>query len=358
MSLVVPVIDISGWSGSDPAAREQIAQEVDAACRSIGFMQIVGHGIPADVIDGLGTAMDNFFGLPDDTKATHRAPRPSINRGYSPPAAERLSYSLGIDSPADMFEAFNIGSSVGDYTVADDVELDPEIYADNIWPESSTVPDFQPGAEAWFAEAGRLARTVTSILARALELDEGFFEPYTDHSIDVLRMVNYALPPGVQLQPDQLGMGAHTDFGIVTILWAAPVPGLEILGTDGAWHSVLPAPGAILVNLGDLLEQWTDDRYTSTMHRVVPPTDSEGRSIRRRSAAFFHDGNADALISTLDPCREADGTSSYPDVTVAEHLTQKLSGSRGLELNEHADREAARIGATDSHTATTEEAPA
>ena len=79
------------------------------------------------------------------------------------------------------------------------------------------------------------------------------------------------------------------------------------------------------------------------MHRVVPPTDADGRSIRRRSAAFFHDGNADAVISTLDPCRDPDGSSSYDDVTVAEHLSQKLSGSRGLELNTHADREAARI---------------
>ena len=156
-------------------------------------------------------------------------------------------------------------------------------------------------------------------------------------------MVNYALPEGTQLQPDQLGMGAHTDYGIVTVLWADPVPGLEVLGPDSAWHPVSPAPGALLVNLGDLLARWTNDRYTSTMHRVVPPVDAAGRSVRRRSAAFFHDGNADAVISTLEPCRDAGGSSPYDDVTVAEHLEQKLAGSRGLELNQHASREAARI---------------
>lgn len=106
---------------------------------------------------------------------------------------------------------------------------------------------------------------------------------------------------------------------------------------------MLPVPGALLINLGDLLARWTNDRYTSTMHRVVPPTDASGHSIRRRSAAFFHDGNADALISTLEPCRDADGGSPYDSVTVAEHLAQKLAGSRGLELNQHASREAARI---------------
>jgi len=79
------------------------------------------------------------------------------------------------------------------------------------------------------------------------------------------------------------------------------------------------------------------------MHRVVPPRDAAGTLIRRRSAAFFHDGNADAVISTLEPCRATDGSSSYDDVTVGEHLAQKLSGSRGLELNAHAAREASRL---------------
>ena len=90
-------------------------------------------------------------------------------------------------------------------------------------------------------------------------------------------------------------MGAHTDYGIVTLLWADPVPGLQILDGDGDWCDVQPAPGALLVNLGDLLARWTNDRWMSTMHRVVPPTDADGRLMRRRSAAFFHDGNADAL---------------------------------------------------------------
>eukprot|EP01041_Mallomonas_annulata_P025606 gene25606-46682_t len=182
---------------------------------------------------------------------------------------------------------------------------------------------------------------MTDVFAVALGLPDGYFDPFTDHSIDVLRMVNYALPEGTDLEPDQLGMGAHTDYGIVTILWADAVPGLQVLDRAGAWHPVVPAPGALLVNLGDLLARWTNDRWMSTMHRVVPPTGPDGRSTRRRSAAFFHDGNADALISTLAPCRTADGP-GYDDVTVAEHPAQKLSGSRGLELNDHASREAAR----------------
>lgn len=335
---LVPVIDISGWESGDATVRDAIAGTIDDACRTIGFMQITGHGLPDSTIAALTNAIDGVFALDAEVKAQYQAPRPSINRGYAPPKSERLSYSLGVDSPADMFEAFNVG-----VTHDAPAGVNPDMYPDNIWPDPSGVPNFQADVQCWLDAVGGLARRMTSIFAHALGERPDFFESLTDRSIDVLRMVNYAIPEGTALEQGQLGMGAHTDYGIVTILWADPVPGLEVLGPDGAWKSVTPQPGALLINLGDLLARWTNDQYRSTMHRVVPPMDGDGRSIRRRSAAFFHDGNADAVVSTLRTCRDADGGSPYEDVTVAEHLAQKLGGSRGLELNEHAGREAARI---------------
>jgi isopenicillin N synthase-like dioxygenase len=342
-TFVVPTVNLTGWVTGDAATRAKIAADLDEACRSVGFMQIIGHGIAQPVIDGLAAALDELFELPLEIKRRYTAPRPSINRGYSPPGSERLSYSLGVDSPVDLFEAFNVGANIDDFPGMD---LDAEVYARNIWPDPDLVSSFRSHVDTWFQHAGALARRLTTVFALALGLPEDYFARFTDHSIDVLRMVNYALPEGTQLEPDQLGMGAHTDYGIVTVLWADPVPGLEILDHEGNWHSVIPAPGALLINLGDLLARWTNDRWMSTMHRVVAPTDASGRSLRRRSAAFFHDGNADALISTLEPCRAPDGSTPYDDVTVAEHLAQKLAGSRGLALNDHAAREAARIRAT------------
>ncbi|MEM9614333.1 MAG: 2OG-Fe(II) oxygenase family protein [Actinomycetota bacterium] len=336
----VPTIDVSGWIDGDDAELDHIARAVDDACRTVGFMQVVGHGIGEHAVDGLTRAMDAFFAQPLDAKLALVPPRPSINRGYTAVKSERLSYSLGVDSPADLFEAFNVGASRDDFPHLD---LEGDDYALNLWPAIEAVPAFQAGVEAWFGEVAAFAHRMTSILARALDVDADFFESFTDHSIDVLRMVNYTLEPGTEIEPDQLGMGAHTDYGIVTVLWADPVPGLQILDHDGVWHDVTPAPGAVLINLGDLLARWTNDRYVSTMHRVVPPVDAEGRSLPRRSAAFFHDGNADAVISTIDSCRDDAGETSYADVTVAEHLFQKLNGSRGLELNQHAAAEAARV---------------
>lgn len=338
---VVPIVDITAWGDGSTDDRAEIAAAVDAAARTVGFMQIVGHGVDATA-ERLARAIDWFFLLPSEAKGATVPPTPAINRGYSPPKSERLSHSLGVVSPDDLFEAFNIGAACSDFP---GLVLDRQVYAENIWPSGDGADTFRFDLEAWFAAAGGVARRLTDIFALALSLPDGYFRSFTDHSIDVLRSNHYHVPDGIVLDEAQMGMGAHTDYGIVTVLWADPVPGLEILRPDGSWLPVTPAPGALLVNLGDLLARWSNDRWLSTMHRVVPPRSADGELIRRRSAAFFHDGNADAVISTLDPCRNADGSSLYDDVTVAEHLEQKLGGSRGLELNAYAGREAARIGA-------------
>ena len=152
---IVPVIDIGPWPAGDAVAREAIARAVDDACREVGFMQVVGHGIPDAAIAGLGEAIDWFFALPMEDKQTWRAPRPSINRGYTPPRSERLSYSLGVVSPDDLFEAFNVGAAASDFPALD---LDREIYAENIWPDIDGGPTFRTGVEGVDA-VGRRCRS-------------------------------------------------------------------------------------------------------------------------------------------------------------------------------------------------------
>ena len=346
----VPVIDVSRWSTGSATERAELASAVDAAARSVGFLQITGHGIPATAGPGLADAMDAFFALPLEEKKTLCAP-PEINRGYTPPKAEKLSLSLGVTSPEDLFEAFNVGV---DGTAHGEGAAATAHFSANRWPDPHRVPGFREAVETWFGHAGALARLLTGIFAHALGLDEDFFRPYTDHSIDVLRMNNYALPAGeTYVERGRMGMGAHTDYGIVTVLWADRVPGLQILGDDGLWHDVLPAEGALLVNLGDALARWTNDRWRSTLHRVLPPTDAEGRLVRRRSAAYFHDGNHDAVISPLPGCVPAGTDPLYPPVTIGEHITAKLAGSRALRPHDDAARESARLlAATDTTTAT------
>lgn len=336
----VPTIDISSYVDPDGASddRARVARALDDACSTVGFVQVVGHGVDAATIDGLTAALEEFYALPLEVKK--RYTRPGENRGYSPPKSESLSMSLGVaaaNQMNDFYEAFTVGSERGWFAEKD---LPESSYATNTWPDA--VPTFRPGVEAWFDAARTVSRVLLTACTDALGLPEGYFDELTDHSIDALKMNNYTLPEGeIELAGELTGMGAHTDFGILTVLWADQVPGLQVLDADGDWHDVQPADGALLVNLGDAMARWTNDRWRSTVHRVDPPV-VDGRIIRRRSAAFFFDGNHDALIETLPGCASAERP-GYPPITVAENIDAKLAGMKSGVAPEFADREAQRV---------------
>jgi isopenicillin N synthase-like dioxygenase len=313
----IPRIALS--SPSAPAA-------LDAAASAYGFFQIADHGVPDQVIEQMRTSTARFFSRPLEDKLPWCAPSPDINRGYAAKGTEGLSYSLGQASVPDLFEAFNIGP--------DDVDTTGHwattpFFAPNIWP--ANADDLRTALIDYFTHVAALARRLLALFAESLAMPVDFFVPYTTHSTDTLRINHYQRGPaeGDPL-PGQLGMGPHTDYGIVTVLYGDPVPGLQIL-LDGTWVDVQPEPGCFLVNLGDLLAQWTNDRWRSTLHRVLPPQPGQ----QRRSAAFFHDGNYDALVSCLPTCTSNDKPVKYAPVTAGEHLMAKLLGPRTLQASAH-----------------------
>lgn len=336
----VPAVDITAYvRGGTPEERAVVAAAVDAAGREVGFMQILGHGIAPEAVAGLGSAMDAFFALPPAEKERWRRPA-AENRGYTPPRSETLALSAGVQSATrmkDFFEAFNVGSAVSEHPGA---ALLAQHHAENTWPDLAT---FRDEVETWRREAGRVARTLVTVFEDALGLGRDTLADLARHPIEVLRMNNYALPEGtaVELDDDLVGMGEHTDYGIVTLLWADRVEGLQVLH-GGRWHGVLPAEGALLVNLGDLTARLTNEQWLSTLHRVKPPIVG-GTIRRRRSAAYFFDGDADAVVGPLPGFVDEEHPRLYADVTVDEHVAAKLAGSRAGVLNPGAGREASRI---------------
>ena len=336
----VPAVDISAYVHDGSAAeRSDVAARIDTACREVGFIQILGHGIPDRTRDDFADALDALFGLTLEEKRAWTRPA-SENRGYTAPRSESLSLSLGVQSETrmkDFFEAFNVGASVEDHP---GVELVAEHYARNVWPE---IAGFRGAVDAWRSEAGRVARTMVRIFEDALGLRPGAIADLARHPVEVLRMNNYALPEGttVEVDEDLVGMGAHTDFGIVTILWADQVKGLQVLHED-RWNDVSPADGALLINLGDLMARLTNEQWLSTLHRVKPPI-TGGTIQRRRSAAYFFDGDAEAVVGPLAGFIDDEHPALYADVSIDEHIRAKLTGSRAGVLNVAAAREAARV---------------
>ncbi len=328
---VVPLVDISGWQSSDPSARTVVAGAVDHALRDVGFLQITGHGVDRSVVDPALAAMDAYFAMPLAAKEATRPTGPGVNRGYAPSQSEALSYSLGVDSPPDLLQAFIMGPErldLDDPAVV--AELDG-VFHPNLWPEH--LPGFREALTAYFEAAGAVARELIAIFASALGMPREFFLDKIDHSTETMRLNFYqrrASDPAPLA--DQRWLGAHTDYGIVTVLYGDAVPGLELLGSDGEWHSVLPAADSFLVNIGDLLAEWTNDRWRSTVHRVVPPG-AAGDTVTRRSLAFFLDGNHDALIECLPTCWSTDNPPRYPPVLAGEHLRAKVLSGRTLSTD-------------------------
>jgi isopenicillin N synthase-like dioxygenase len=326
---LVPTVDLAPFRHGTAGARAAVARAVDDACRNIGFMQVVGHGIDPAVIATMRRDTDAFFALPLESKRRCVPSRPGINRGYAPLGSEALAYSLGVaPSGPDLFEAFNVGPDI----VPDDEwhrAAPHDFLAPNIWPPA--MPAFRSAISNYFDAAARVALALTDVFATALGLDQEWFRPHVDRSTKTLRVINYERRPGdLPVGDGQMRMGAHTDYGVVTVLYADPVPGLQVLAPSGHWRDIVPSPGALLVNLGDMTAQWTNDRWRSTLHRVVPPPSGTKGRAQRRSAAFFLDANYDAVIECVPTCHSAEVPRKYAPVVAGEHLFRKILGPREL----------------------------
>lgn len=321
----VVAVDLTGWRSGDPHARAETAALIDEACSGPGFLAVTGHGIDPDLMGTMLDVTQAFFDLPVAEKMAAHSDDIAGNRGYAPYESEALSYSLGVESPPDMFEAFNIGREVApDGVTAEDLS---RFFTPNLWPRYPVEM-----REVWLAywdACEELGLLLTDVFAMALGLPDGWFRPSLSRAPCVMRAVNYqrradAPPP----DPAQLRMGAHSDYGSLTILLADRVPGLQIRDDAGVFHDAMPPEGGFLVNLGDLLAEWTNDRWKATVHRVVPPPASLEGEFRRRSVAWFQQPDHDARIEVLDVCCDAANPPKYAPTTSGAHLLAKLMGPR------------------------------
>lgn len=318
----VPVIDISPYRRGEAAARQALAAEVDRTCREIGFMVISGHGVDPELIAQVEDVSRAFFDLPLEEKMRIVRPAPDVTRGYMPMKAEVLVRSRGGNAPGDLNESLMIGSVDADGSAYYTAPEAGRHFATNPWP--GRPEGLRPIYERYYRVMDTLAIDLMRLFALALGLPENYFDSSVDRSISRLRVRNYPAPlePPV---PGQLRAGAHSDYGSLTILKTEDRPGgLQVQGRDGQWLDVPHQPGCFVVNIGDMLARWTNDRWVSTLHRVVnPPADQVAES-RRQSVVFFQNPNYDALVSCLPGCTDATNPAKYAPTTSGGHLREKF----------------------------------
>ena len=315
---VVPTLDVSG-------ARRSAARQIDEACRDVGFFQIVGHELDEELEAAAWEAARGFFRLPLADRLALSI-RPDGAYGYGSFEIERLAASLGVVTPPDLKETFSIGPPPSRTEHIDDPSA-TFVFSETPWPEA--LPDMAGTMRLYYDALALLVARVMSLMATALHLDERTFEPAIDRHTSALRLLHYPDLAGHTVESGQMRAGAHSDYGTVTLLRQDDAPGgLQVRDAHGAWHDVPAVDGAYVVNVGDALERWTNDRWRSTVHRVVVPAGAPGRDCSRQSIAFFHNANWDAVIECLPGCAAPDEVPRYPPVAAGRYLMDKFRSTQ------------------------------
>lgn len=320
---VVPVIDLA-VARSSPAHRLATARHIDDANRNVGFLVLVNHGIDAALLEELYDVTAEFFDLPQEEKNRYDVGRPAQSRGYVPPKSRTLAHTRGREVPADLMEFYAAGRPE---VPSDDPYFDPQNagpnFRQNLWP--ATPPRFEAVWTEYYSAMEQLAAEVMSLFASALELPADYFVDKIDKHISNLFANHYPALTEEPL-PDQLRVSEHTDYGSLTLLYQRDeVAGLEVC-IDGTWTPVPATPDAFVINIGDLMARWTNERWVSTLHRVqIPPRDR--RAERRISFPFFCQPNYDTDIEALPSCVDDDHPALHPPVTSGENMRLKTEKS-------------------------------
>ncbi|TLP65488.1 MULTISPECIES: isopenicillin N synthase family dioxygenase [Pseudomonas] len=317
----LPIIDIAPLYLHDPSARQAVARQIDDACRHWGFYYIKGHPIPATRIAALKAAAEDFFARPlpeklriDITQSTH-------HRGYGAIATEQLDPSR----PSDLKETFDMGFHMA--------AEHPEVLAQ----KPLRGPNRHPAIAGWetllqqhYEDMHALSLVLLQAMAEALDIQADFFAQRFAEPISVLRMIHYP-PRQAASSAEQQGAGAHTDYGCITLLYQDAAGGLQVQSRDGQWIDAPPIDGTYVVNIGDMMARWSNDRYTSTPHRVISPS-----GVDRYSMPFFAEPHPDTQISCLPNCSGPDNPPRYPPVSCSAYMLSRFAETYAYR-REHAD---------------------
>ena len=318
----IPVIDLAGASSLEPAEIKAVAAAIHRACRETGFFYVSNHGVTQSLIDAQFVWAKRFFDLPTKDKLALHMKQSPATAGYEPIGGQWLD-SQDADAevaPADLKESFYCGT-----------ELPPDhpwsvrrlrSFGHNQWPPQ--LPGFREQMLAYRGAMSDLGDSLLSLLALSLELPPDWFVPYFDMPVATLRLIKYP-PQSASAAANQIGAGAHTDWGGITILAQDDVGGLEVRNAAGDWIEALPGPGTFVINLGDLMARWTNGIYNSNMHRVK----NNGGGRGRYSVPYFYGPRPDVVIEPMPGCVNGDFPRRFASCTAAEHTNEMFRRSYG-----------------------------
>eukprot|EP00128_Syssomonas_multiformis_P010538 Colp12_sorted_trinity150504_noHs@25974 len=319
----IPVVDLLGMD--DPLKAKSIAAELGQACENVGFFYVKNHGVPQFLIDSVRNDAKFFFdnATKEEKREVSIKNYPKTNRGYTGLLEECVDPTTG----GDLKESLDFGISL---------EVDNELV-------KAGVPFYGPNPvimkpetlnqriDEYIDVVRSLAQKLCRLLAMHLGWGAEFFDDKFDKPLIMMRIIRYP-PVSEEVMNDGklcVGCGAHTDYGCLTILHQDDVGGLQVQNTAGQWVDAEPIPGTFVVNLGDMMQRWTNDRVRATRHRV---TNSQSRE--RYSIPLFYEPNYHAVVE----CQAADGSlPRYPPIEYGPYLASRFSDTYTVYREAHSN---------------------
>jgi isopenicillin N synthase-like dioxygenase len=293
-------VDVSGLYSPDVLRRREAAHALGKAAREAGFFYLFGHRVSETSIQGVLAQARCFFALPTETKLSYHIGRSSNHRGYVPPGEE-----VFYGGSRDQKEAFDLCNELP--ANDPDVVAGTPLLGPNVWPD---LPGFREDVGAYYREVLALGRLLLAGFALALGLRETYFDRFVKKPPSQLRLLHY--PPSADAEAGA-GIGSHTDYECFTILLATS-PGLEVMNGSGEWVDAPAQPGAFVVNIGDLLEIWSNGSFLATSHRVRKVASE------RYSFPLFFACDYWTEVAPLSELITPDRPAAYGRLIAGEHL--------------------------------------
>jgi isopenicillin N synthase-like dioxygenase len=316
----LPLIDICGIRTADAHRLEVIANEIGRAARDIGFFRIIGHGIDLNLVEQTYKAAERFFALPDLIKRRYYIGLSSNHRGYVP-FTEKGDYP---DEASRSYEAFDLGVDLPhddpDYLAGN------RLLGPNVWPD---VAGFYQTVSTYYSEISALGQLISTALELHLGLVPGAITKNMSKPISQLRLLHYVRKSDF-VETKSVNMGAHTDYECLTLLHTRNA-GLQIMTSEGRWIDVPVDHRVYVVNIGDMLEAWTNGQLRSTPHRVL------NLSPERFSLPYFVAANHDTVIKPFPELLGADGQAKYEPFMAGAHLQGMLVRDFPYLRKQHPD---------------------
>ncbi|MCU0348569.1 MAG: isopenicillin N synthase family oxygenase [Saprospiraceae bacterium] len=305
----IPLVDLAKFTNGSAEQRTEFVAELGQAFHEIGFVGVINHGIPKQLIDDFYAASKAFFALPEDVKRQYEIPGLAGQRGYTSFGKEHAKQS----KVADLKEFFQIGQE------AAPGEVPSDHYPPNV--EVAEQPEFHKLGRQLYQSFEQSGGQLLRAIGIHLGIGEEYFEKHIHLGNSILRAIFY--PPITQEPASAIRAEQHEDINLITLLVGASAGGLQVLTKDNEWLEVVPEQDEIVINVGDMLQRLTNNYLKSTTHRVVNPPREEWHN-PRLSIPFFLHPRSDMDLTCLPSTVTAEQPLAYEPITAGEYLNERL----------------------------------